>query len=163
MYSAHAAPRPYLKIRPENQAKPAYSSPLASSIISEGSKEVTKGGSGVQMVLTIETHDPSAKDVCDGFTCTNITLTGVCHPASLYCLRVFPTARFKSSITMDDEDTDYPVCRSTTLANIFRDIQVWQVDGQKRCGPPPVGEQTIPRSNDAKKAPGSYYCDACGK
>ncbi|KAH9248975.1 hypothetical protein BASA81_013319 [Batrachochytrium salamandrivorans] len=87
----------------ENQAKPAYSSPLASSIISEVtaaaihnapvdaratqlknakcSKEVTKVDSGVQVALPMETCNPFPKDICvDWFKCTNITHRCM-HPA----------------------------------------------------------------------------------
>ncbi|KAJ1332257.1 hypothetical protein BSLG_008916 [Batrachochytrium salamandrivorans] len=144
----------------ENQAKPAYSSPLASSIISEVtaaaihnapvdaratqlknakcSKEVTKVDSGVQMALPMETHDPSAKDVCvDWFKCTNITLTGVCTQPTLYMLARLSNGTIQIKYNDGDEDTDYPVLsidyHSITSFKIFkcgrwRSKKLWAYD-----------------------------------
>ncbi|KAJ1328555.1 hypothetical protein BSLG_010287 [Batrachochytrium salamandrivorans] len=168
----------------ENQAKPAYSSPLASSIISEvtaaaihnapvdaratqlknakfnitqipwegiytpkskpvkkhfnGSKEVTKVDSGVQMALPMETHDPSAKDVCvDWFKCTNITLTGVCIQPTLYMLARLSGGTMQIKYNDGDEDIDYPVLsidyHSITSFEIFkcgrwRSKKLWAYD-----------------------------------
>ncbi|KAH6564303.1 hypothetical protein BASA62_007987 [Batrachochytrium salamandrivorans] len=127
----------------ENQAKPAYSSPLASSIISEvtaaaihnapvdaratqlknakfnitqipweriytpkskpvkkhfnGSKEVTKVDSGVQMALPMETHDPSAKDIKynDGDEDTDYPVLSIDYH-SITSFEIFKCGRWRS-------------------------------------------------------------------
>ncbi|KAJ1330469.1 hypothetical protein BSLG_009387 [Batrachochytrium salamandrivorans] len=109
-------------------------------MLSLGSKEVTKVDSGVQMVLPIETHDPSAKDVCvDWFKCTNITLTGVCTQPTLYMLARLSNGTIQIKYNDGDEDTDYPVLsidyHSITSFEIFK-CGRWR---SKSCGPTIVG------------------------